>query len=450
MKAYYGSGTKNIDVTHILIANSAIGNNYNALFGDPSPGVRKVLEIFHPRVGFPVYLREDTPLKVEMEPGEPSDVEIVPDEVPIQRLNADKILLDLFPTLNRIHYQWGDRLLQGYVTKNVPKDQIEDPSWPRPYVAGDTCYIDLAEPKKGGFIDITPTVIGFGLLNQLNTLANGLMLADLTHRNIVEPRFKVSFDRLDDVPLSMLVDIPALNSDLEQLGLQSRVVPCPDGQWYDPSYNNYMWSHIGPDLARAAEVIRKEPFYLRIGCSFPIYPSGLSLEIILKMKFTKIVNDVIDYCLPIIGPNFNAVHFRFEDDWIPLSRSPFEVASQILWDRYKQEMAKLFRPEDRIYVATHLTKGKNRNDYLVQELRDLYPNIIIGIDWRNHFDLPVGREVDGLIDYLCSIRAEKFVGCNVSTFSTAIADNLIAQGKSAILVFPLNRDNPRCQAPVRP
>jgi len=54
-------------------------------------------------------------------------------------------------------------------------------------------------------------------------------------------------------------------------------------------------------------------------------------------------------------------------------------------------------------------------------LQNQFPNIISFINFRSVFDtIPVGREMDALIDMFICLESEKFIGIGFSTFSTTI------------------------------
>ena len=274
-----------------------------------------------------------------------------------------------------------------------------------------------------------------GLFNQLNNICNSIILAHMTGRDIYDPRFRPQFDVSNTIPLSMIVDISYLHNYLRSMGIDTRIV-----------YDRIGEMDILPDRDDVGRLFLPTPIILDridtesrsldIGCAMPDPTRTVEASYILRdMKFCSIYEEVVDYCISQIGKSYSSVHLRLEDDWIVIYHGcghVFELKTYELWSMYKHYMSIMFQPTDKLYIATHLGKGSNRNTFILDELRSLYPNAITYISWRDRFELPIGREIDALIDYLICRRSEKFIGTRQSSFSIAVSQMLELDNRKVI------------------
>ena len=85
--------------------------------------------------------------------------------------------------------------------------------------------------------------------------------------------------------------------------------------------------------------------------------------------------------------------------------------------------------------SSHLLKSDNRNNSYISKIKKLYPNIVTFIPWRNKFSVPVGREIDAVVDFMICLGAQEFLGYEGSTFSETIHKILMHKCKSSHLFF---------------
>lgn len=287
-----------------------------------------------------------------------------------------------------------------------------------------------------------------GLLNQIFNLVNGLTLAHLNKRDLCNPTFLPNYNSLDSVCLSKIVDIDHLNNLLQSINfdVMVRIDPILDkNNWIIPSYHDRFI--LVDALEYISDILTQDDQeYIDLGLVFGIYSSGGKfvsegrLTIYTDLKFNNEYYKVLDYCVSkFLSEKYNVIHLRIEDDWIKyymncIGADTFEECSNKLINKYFEVMHNTFDSNDVIYVATHLLKSENKNNFIMTEIQRKYPHAVFSIPWREHFpNILKGREIDALIDYLICKRAEKFIGLGASTFSIMLHTILTRQGKTAIL-----------------
>ena len=283
-----------------------------------------------------------------------------------------------------------------------------------------------------------------GLLNQLIHLINALTLGHLTKRIIYNPTFLPNYNSLSSIPLSEIVDIDQLNKVLAELKLNTQVQMgnnLDNCDWSIKYKGIFLFNNA---LESIVNILAKDNDpYIDLGQLFAMYNTNHELLVIranihIDMPFKSQYYDILDYCKSkYLDAKYNAVHLRLEDDWPHLGskcNSPEESTNKIV-DSYNNAMSQLFSTYDTIFIATHLLKSKNKNDWVMDEIKKKYPNCVHSIPWRDHFpDIPQGREIDALVDYLICRNAEKFIGIWPSSFSIIIDGIARIKGKSTTLV----------------
>jgi hypothetical protein len=285
-----------------------------------------------------------------------------------------------------------------------------------------------------------------GLLNQFNHLVNGITLAHLNKRHICNPRFLINYNNLDSILFSDIIDINHLNNLLITLKFDTNIEfdeKFEPQDWVKKAYYNNLVlvdgiEHIANGLAQDDET------FIDLGLLFAMYTifdkhlNDGRLSIYKEMRFTQQYYDVLNFCkINYLAESYNVVHLRLEDDWIN-SRSnegKFEEVTNKLITSYNKTMDSLFKSDDIIYVATHLLKSDNKNNWFMKEFKEKYPRSVFSIPWRDNFlNITQGREIDALVDYIICRGSQKFIGLAASTFSIAINTLLKMDNKVSILI----------------
>ena len=290
-----------------------------------------------------------------------------------------------------------------------------------------------------------------GLFNQLMHIVTGLILANLMGRNIYKPTFLPNYNSLNSVPLSDVIDVEHLNKVLLSLNMTCQIhmdVDVPNDLFVISQYRNNFLSKIEfTPVQSILDKLRNEDQhkYLDLGSVFGQISEYKELELNIhkNILFQPQYYKILEYCkLNYLQGSYNAVHLRLEDDWIscmsPIYCTTFEGYSELLMRNYNKSMESLFLPTDKIYIASHLGKAKNRNNNIIERIREKYPNIVTVIDWRKHFTVTKGREIDAIIDYLICLDSQKFIGIYWSTYSRFIGNINISKGKVANIINNLS------------
>lgn len=286
------------------------------------------------------------------------------------------------------------------------------------------------------FLKIDPLICRYGLLNQLNNICNALVLGHMTGRDVLEPRFNTHYNAPTSVPFSYIIDIYCLNNYLKSKNIYASMTPTIDVGEASPITDIEsmpVWYSSMQDVANRIPI---ESPVVNIGCSMPnILRTPEAIDILANMKFSRIFCDAASYSMGNIDGEYCCLHLRLEDDWISLmhASTDFNETSQYLLHCYEIAISSV--PEDiPIYICTGLGKSPNVNDPLLEHIKQKYPRALTSRPWRMIYDLPEGREIDAIVDYIIGTSAHMMIGDGKSTFSLAIACMMKAQNKQYILI----------------
>lgn len=336
----------------------------------------------------------------------------------------------------------GIRILPGRHILEVHPNSV---SWAHSvWIFEDSENIIESSPKYFK-IDICKT--GRGLVNQLINLINGITLSNSVERYIYNPRFLPNYYSTDWIPLSEVFDIDHLNQMFSDLGFFVRIITDPqvgNQEWIKPEYYNTL-CHDDRRNNILNKLSKEKYCYLDLGDVFSVMIDKdtniekFELDFYSNMRFTSKFHDALDYIRnTFLSPEYNVIHLRLEDDFIsPYSGHfgfTYEGYTMLLLNRYFEKMDKMMKPDSKIYIATHLLKKDYPNNYIINLIRERYPNIVTSTPWRDHIDLPQGREIDAIIDYLIATNAKNFIGMHGSTFSILINRVNIEKGNNGDLV----------------
>lgn len=270
---------------------------------------------------------------------------------------------------------------------------------------------------------------GCGLMYQLINLMNGISLSSSVGRYIYNPNFLLDFDKNNWIPLSAIIDIRHLNQMLNSLNLNVQIITNEiKEKWIRPEYYNTVCSTNFRN--KIVDKLSKEEYpYLDIGDVFSLTiekDDKVELELYKNIRFMPEFYVAINYIKNnFLGEEYNVVHLRLEDDFIAHNTAyyghAFEKYTTVLLNRYLEAMRKVFSSEDKIYLATHLLKASYINNYVINLIREEFPNIVTTVPWRTQVNLPLGKQVNAIVDYLISLDAKKFVGMHGSDFSILIS-----------------------------
>lgn len=312
-------------------------------------------------------------------------------------------------------------------------------------------------------IDLNPN-LGAGLFNQIWALMNAILIGTYTSRNIIIKGFYPDYNKSNTIPLSYVINLHSLRKTLLQTNIKIGIYESGEidtKNWikstcYNPTRIPSILNGDIHGYYQMIQLLRSETNnYIELGNVYhyrydeiSLYPTDTHKNFVKYMfrqlEFAPAILTIVDYCKQTLGLNtgYNAVHLRLEDDMLYafakcINKTPQECTREIM-NRYYNSMQKIFNTHEEIYISTHLLKSQNLNNPIVYEIKTHYPNIKFwntGESWRTKFpNIPLGREIDAMIDFLICVHAHKFVGYVGSSFSRLVDDMYKYEGKTSILI----------------
>ena len=277
---------------------------------------------------------------------------------------------------------------------------------------------------------------------------NGITFSNPIGRHIYDPHFLPYYNNIEWIPLSQIIDIEHLNAMLDKFNYNTRIIKDEEigNQAWIKSKNYNKVCNSNNKLQILKDLSLEKQQYVDLGDVFSVSvdkdsnTDNFELEFYKNVKFVSGFQDALNYVKKhYLGTKYNVVHLRLEDDFVAPFSSLFRNYSyteytNILLNRYLELMDKMFLPTDKIYLATHLSKSHYENNYVINIIKQKYPNIVVSVPWREHILLPHGREIDAIVDFAIGRNSEKFIGMFASTFSILISKVNKARGKEAELV----------------
>lgn len=387
MFVQYGVPGNFIDVTDKVLQGNRlrISGESNEKFGDPCPGIKKMLKIT--RNGREYYHPENKFLDIDADELE----------------TFDWIAYSLnYPELN---LKTRTDAIEHYEKVGKGEGRIG-------------C---LNQPKRGVY---KAHPYG-GLVNQLITLAHSLILGHYTGRDVYYPFFFSDFRGGEVVPLKDILDI--VNSPLSSRLVEADVL-------YSPSfYQGWDGGAIpqGNVIDLLSALRGEEEEFLSIGTPLlPYEPTSIAQQNTFRDIHTLIYKLIIS-CIRFTPPfyeeakkytpssPYTAVHLRLEDDFL------FHP-SAICLSPEKLGYSYIHSSPAGSFFATYLGKEPNKLNWVLDKLTGTFSPAQLSLPWK-------GREINAIVDYIICSQAENFIGLRNSTFSLAIAWKRNLEGKKYFL-----------------
>ena len=312
-------------------------------------------------------------------------------------------------------------------------------------------------------IDLNPN-LGAGLFNQIWALINAILIGTYTSRNIIIGGFYPDYNKPTTIPLSYVINIHNLRKTLLETGIKIGIYekseidtkPWIKSQCFNPMRIPSILNGDINGYYQMIQMLRSETHnYIELGSVYhyrydeiSLYPTDIHKNFVKYMfrqlQFAPAILTIVEYCKQKLGlhDKYNAIHLRLEDDMLYafakcINKTPQECTRDIM-TRYYNTMIHTFTKQDEIYISTHLLKSDNLNNPIVHQIKTQYPNIKFwnsGESWRTKFNnIPPGREIDAMIDFLICTHATKFIGYVGSSFSRLVDDMYKYEGKISTLI----------------
>jgi len=317
----------------------------------------------------------------------------------------------------------------------------------------------LQEPTKYYLIDLNP-LSSSGLFNQMISLVNGIILGYSQNRHVVVSGFYPDYNSQNKIRLSDVVNLVHLNNllKIEDINIkvldQSEInVEWKKSEHLNPTKKQYL--NGNPDWAfvkLAEDLFKEKGDYIDISDTFTFFLfrhnvddwlSTLFVKLLIGIKYSDRILATVEQCKTMLQlkPAYSSIHLRLEDDF--LFHRPDKSVSELAYgenikNRYLSSIPNYFSKSEDIYLCTFLLKAPNQYNFFPGFLKSKYPGVKFWkkpeFYWRSHLNLPKGREIDALVDYLICLNSSKFLGYNGSTFSEVIKYYFDEMNKIAILI----------------
>jgi hypothetical protein len=282
-----------------------------------------------------------------------------------------------------------------------------------------------------------------GLCNQLNNIAESIILAEIFGRNIYFDFFQIHYNLNDNkLDFNKIINIDKLQENINKVNLNviiHKKLEINPIEIIQLNFNNQDYTSFIPKQ----ENIK----YLKIKSSasvlIPEKYKELLDSILLDIPFTdRFINFSSRIKETFNLNNYICVHLRMEDDCLNSMASILKNLSlndidNIYKDIYTKEFEKLSKYNVKIYICTSLGIYENSNNQFYKELKKKY-KLIDKNDLLHSIDLENNnhkcRELYGIIDYLIAKDSTYFVGCDWSSFSLLLYNNHIFHIKNTSLL----------------
>jgi hypothetical protein len=293
----------------------------------------------------------------------------------------------------------------------------------------------MASPRRRYIIDLGSAGHFCGLFNQLNGLSGMMVLGHLLEADLLVRGFYPRFQQPDRIPLSTVIDLPALNTTSITIGLRCQIY-----DYQGEEYTTYPCPPTGTLRAYATQ-LAEHPQLLDLG---KIYSATTTMfiesdllpyyhQVLCQIRFTPPYYNAVEQIKKHLQlEKYHAVHLRLESDtkiYSVVGLKDYDGWLRRLQLYYHEQLGRL-TPQLPIYVASGLSEVE-----LTPWLK-LFPSLRWKPStWRKllGLSLPEGREIDAIIDYLLVREATIFLGMQASTFSQAIEIYRTKQLKPSIL-----------------
>lgn len=262
-----------------------------------------------------------------------------------------------------------------------------------------------------------------GLFNQLNTLAALIVLGHIVNADILVRGFYPQFQNYEHrLPLSQVINLPAMNNLFTVLGLRTRLLDWK-GEIYPPSKTPRQQNLIS--YAQLSVKTRDNADLGQMYGHEAATPGSPVTErlysfLLAKCRFNPTFYRVADKIRQQLGlKSYPAVHLRLEKDtklYTDMARVSYRRFQAIHTYNYRLWLHSLPSTQP-VFVASGLSEQE------LLQWRQEFPQLRWKpSNWRaSHPDLPLGREIDAIIDYLLCVKGSVFYGWARSTFALNVA-----------------------------
>ena len=301
--------------------------------------------------------------------------------------------------------------------------------------------------------DVNPK-IGNGLNHQLWCIVDALMIGEYASRNIMVTGLYPDYDSRIKLNLSNIIDIDRTNDELQKHGFSARLlpydseIPWTTTAYTNPVFNKFVSMEPNVRFYKMIEALEAESHirYVNLWTTFVwpfMAPYGNVIELHQKaiqvfkcLTPSPMIRFIVNQRLKQLKSDYYVVHLRLEDDWIRFITQDYknnihygkteEDCTRDIYNDIVSLIDQHMPGDNEIYIATGLNNGENKNKYILDELKEKYPNRLAFKDgktceWSEIFPgFDPCREIEGYIDLHVCLHGKIFIGSVMSSFSTSL------------------------------
>jgi hypothetical protein len=280
------------------------------------------------------------------------------------------------------------------------------------------------------------------------------MIGHALKRNVQVTGFYPDYHIDKKIPLSSIINIGNLNIILQLLGLTTQVeeqdptIVWTNSLHLNPTKKPYVvhretgcWERLIAELRQESgpSLNLNDTFAFNLEQLYPPAQQRVVMNLFYNIPWIDLFKEILVISQKLLGLTsyqYASIHFRLEDDTFLLrTQLNDEDYTKYLYNSYLDAIAKWESTD--IFLATHLLKAPNRNNHLCDQLKEKYPKVKCwtGNSWRAFYpDAPVGREIDGIVDYLLCLYSTAFIGYQRSTYSLILDGYFKEMGRPTYLI----------------
>lgn len=285
------------------------------------------------------------------------------------------------------------------------------------HLADNRQTVFLGPSEKVCFVDLNEDVTS-GLMNQIFSLLNCVLLAKASGRRIIITGFYPDYCRPTLTSIDQVIDLGCLNR-VAGVTIRGGVLD-PEARRLEYPISNSTLDGLIKGVVSATEnrvVYVPNIFSTLTFRAYNPHDFAFIKALIPQLRFSpELVREAeaIKKELGIHGP-YNAVHLRLEDDLALLKTRPNLSDEQWFETKYQEYDRKLsqFDKNRPIYVCSGLKKYNNKYNHYLDQLQAKYPTMT----YRKNYSSTRGREIEAALDFIICTGATNFLGYAVSTFS---------------------------------
>jgi hypothetical protein len=262
-----------------------------------------------------------------------------------------------------------------------------------------------------------------GLCNQLQTIVNSILLAEVYNRDIYFDKFEINIYNNNLDSFDNIISIDNLNKLLLELNIDVRIIKTIDDAINIKMLPNYDQIPTANNINIYIDEYNHEsyidignPVSLDRGCKYLNVLHGIPFQQRFYDK-ANLVKDKLNF------DKYICIHLRLEDDALNFYSVTQNIDINELTNKLKNEYLKIINNNCNtlIYVCTSLNLFDNINNEFYTNLKSNNKNIIDKQSIEFEKEYIDNRELAAIVDLIIAIDAHEFYGWGWSSYSNFLS-----------------------------